>query len=623
MKKLVASFGPYTFPIYYVDQQSYVEKVFSRISAENLSLDIETAKKPEWREHKEAGLCPYLSYIRLIQVYDGEAAYVFDLHKVKLKSLKQFLQSKNFVGHNSIFEIKHLTHNGIPNVNIGCTMLMSSMITTAEHSPFDPDEEEQAALEEEPDGVSQYKRKGHSLEAVSGRYLNIRLPKDQQTSDWSAPTLSTEQLIYAGADAFVTYKLGKILIKKIHALKMERHYELLKKTQHVVAEMELSGQSVDWELHESLVEQWDEKRADAQRAGYGYFKDVNLNSTKQMGEWVKYHFRNDPEILSRWPKTAKGAYSFNAFSLANFKQIAPIKHLLEYKEYAKLVSTYGEGLAKLKHPVTGKLHSSFTLSQTATGRMSSRKPNAQNYPRDKEFRKVFVASPGKKLVVADWSQIELRLQAEFSRDPVMLRVYKEGRDIYKVMAASLLGKKVDEITDEERQTGKIIMLALGYGMGAPKLEDQAWKQYGVRINGARSHAAYRKTFKKYIEWCDYQREKAEQLGYGRSVYGKIRRMASKEIYTKAPNFQVQGGAAELLMISLNALYKELDSDSRIVSTVHDELLVECPDNKKSIDHTIQAVEYCMNGAMKYMFPNAASFQVATAKAGNNWAEAKG
>lgn len=624
MRKLTAKFGDFEFPVLSITQSSEAEKAIRKISetSGSLGLDIETAKITQYKDHSRAGLCPHLSYIRLLQIYDGKQVWVFDLQNIQLSLFKNLLSTRNFIGHNAKFELLFLTHFGIPNVDTGCSMLMSQLITNAEISPFDPDPEEENMLEEEPDGLAKYKRTEHSLEAVSGRHLGIKLDKKYQKGPWEGE-LTSEMLIYAGADAFVTYKIGKLLYPKIITYKMEKHYKLLKATQHAVVEMELEGIGVDWEKHSNLVEKWDDKRADAQRKTYPYFKDTNLSSSKQMCVWLERYFRREPDVLKRWPKTPKGAYSFNAMSLSNFKQVEPIKHLLEYKEYQKLVSTYGEGISKLKHPKTSRLHSSFIIGETRTGRMSSREPNGQNFPRDPDFRSLFIPKKGCVLIVSDLSQIELRAQAELSGDPVMKKVYKEGKDIYKVMAASLLRKTVDKVTDEERQTGKIIMLAMGFGMGPPRLEDQAWKQYGVRIDGKQSHAMYRNTFKHYISWCDKQRDKVRQLGYGRTVLGKMRRMVPDEQYTRAVNFPVQGSCAEVMMIALCKARRLLQGTSgKLVSSVHDEVLIECSDNKTEVKNTIQAVEEAMNGAFEYIFPKASSLKVAAAHAGRNWLEAK-
>lgn len=927
MKKLRVQFGDYEFPIYVIRDAEDADRVLSKLLEKDqcFGLDIETFKKAEFKDHKQAGLCPFLSGIRLVQIYDGNSAYVFDLFKIgSVRKLYRFLSTKNFVAHNALFEIKHLTFNCVEKPDVGCSMLMAQMISTAESSPYDPDPEEEAMLEEEPDGLSRYRKKGHGLKDCAGKYLGFVPEKDLQVSDWGAPELSSEQYIYAGADAFITYELGMLLYQKILDYKMQKHYKLLKAAQYTVAEMELTGFPVDWNAHQKLIDRWDEAHGQAIRDCYPYFRDLNLNSSKQMGEWVAKYFKRQPDVLERWPKTPKGAYSFNATAVANFKELPPIKALLTFKEYDKLLNTYGDSLREKKHPITGRIHPSYTLGETRTGRLSSRNPNCfsgdtevltkagwirfddyegaavaqfdpmsnsitfvlptkvhkypasklvhihtrhidlcvtpdhdclvqtrrsgvwkkfpaaelpedhvqyhasffngeeevppmllrlivatqadgswaagdidfgftkrrkyerllwlldslnasysdysnerrfrikvkkssvteliyrylgdekifgwwvlnfsasslqvfsdelmywdglvtrrcnygsvkkinvdvvqtvfaltnrrarqriykygggkahyqvdvaqrrhgsmttnrtitelpgehivycvsvpssnllvrrngkicitgncQNFPRDMEFRSIFgLPKEGStRLVVADFSQIELRIQAELSRDPVMLKVYKEKDDIYKVMASSLLKKPVSKIDKDERQTGKVIVLGLGYGMGGNKLAMQAKAQYGITLDGKRAHGAYHSTFKVYSGYCKQVRDRALQLGYARTVLGKMRRLAPDEVFTRAPNFIVQGSAAELMMASLCFLKRELPSDCRLVGTIHDELIVECPKSRQT--QTIRYVEEAMSEAMEYMFPKAVTFDVADAHSGLNWAEAKG
>lgn len=628
MKKIRSSFGEFEVTNYYITDPAEAKQVASRLASARWvsgGLDIETAKIPKYKEHKNAGLDPYLSKIRLIQVYDGDAVYIFDMFKVPLETLKDLLYAKNWVAHYGIFEISHFTYNGFRDLDIGCSKIISQLIWNAEHSPYDPEPEEKELLEEEPDGMSKYRHNGHSLEDCCGRHFGIRLDKTLQTSDWGSPELSNAQIIYAGADAFMTFKLAKKMFPKLLGYKMERHYRLEKDMQHVVSSMQLNGFPVDWKLHEKFVNRWDEEQGQAHRDCYGYFGKTNIKSTKELEAWARHYFRKDPDILATWTKTPGGKngvkkLSFNATSLERLKGHKPIAHLIKYKEYSKLLDTYGESWAENRHPVTGRVHCEFTLAETRTGRLSSRKPNLQQWPRG-ESRSIFTPGDGNLLVVADFSQIEVRIQAAMSNDPVLNKIFREDRDMYCEFGTAFYGRPIVKGVDkDERDFSKEAQLAFSYGMGAPTFCVRAGLALGKVIPielGKKAKALYYRRYGKYIEWCDVIRHKCKDLGYARTVLGKVRHLNPDEVYTKGPNTYIQGSAAELTKIALVEIRKK---GAALCNTAHDEALAVC--RRGDQEEVIDIVNNAMNGAMKYMFPKAVSHEVAEAVAADSWYAAK-
>jgi len=625
MKSIYTECGPFQYPNYIVEEKDYGKALRQLITKAppTCGLDIETAKRPKYKDHPRAGLDPYLSQIRLLQIYDGERVWIFDLFKIKtgLKDFGPFLRSRKFYAHYALFEIQHLAHAGFPDLDIGCSMILDQLIYNADNAGVVLEESDEEYFEENPEGVARYKANNHSLAGVTNRLFKFELDKQLQTSDWSKPELSKEQYVYAGSDAVLTYHIAKILSKKVKEYGMWPHYSLLKKSQHALSDMQLNGMPVDSKLHTELIEQWDDKRGEAQRKCYGYFKDTNLNSSPQMEKWLENYLKKDPELLARWPKTPKGKYSFNAAAIADFSHLDPIKYLLQYKQWQKLVSTYGVSIQEMMHPVTGRLHTEFTLSETRTGRMSSRRPNLQNQPTDSGLREIFAVSKGSSLIVADFSQIELRIQSELSRDPVMRKVYKENGDIYITLAEQFFKKKIDkEKNPEERKFGKVVMLALGYGMGATMLVKRS-RMAGVKLPDndiVRAHASYRKLFQRYISWCDETRAEAAQLGYARTMLGKMRRIAADKVYTQAPNLRVQGSAAELMLLAVCRIRKNLGSRGKLLCVVHDELLCECPN--ANAEEVSKIVKDGMCWAMEYLFPRAVSFDVTQPKICRHWAE---
>lgn len=626
--------------VYFTDKVEAAAAIKNIPTDRLLGIDLETAKHEDHLEHPQAGLCPHLSSIRLVQIYDDvkKVSYVFDIWSVKLDLLRNLFSKGRFVAHYAVFEIKHLTHAGFPDMNIGCSMLLSQMTDQAEHSPFEvPEEEIEDEEDEDQTGLSRYKKKSHGLDALTQRLFGVRVEKLQQKSDWNKPVLDVEQITYAGLDAVLTYKCATELAKKLVQHKMGKAYQLVKDMQHVVARMELNGLPVDWKYHEKLIAEWGEKSEAAKKKCKPFFGDTNMGSGKQMNEWLLKYLKKDPITLARWPRTNKckcekiggklvrpcecGApFAFGKTQVTPFKHLPAIDALLEYKKWAKLISTYGESLVTKRHPITDCIHPSYVLGDTRTGRLSSKNPNAQNFPREVEFRNIFCAPKGYVLVVSDFSQIELRLQAEFSQDPIMLKAYKDDEDIYKKMASFMFGVPPEKVDKKQRFAGKTVMLALGYGMGPTKLEmyaNNAGAEKHPSSFWMKAHKTYHTTFRVYSQWCEKMRARAKQLGYIETLMGKRRKLTEGEIYTAGPNTVIQGTAAEL-MKRASIICKE--KKGNLIGNFHDEILLIAKEKEADKAKTILADS--MNQAMKELFPKAASLHVADAAYAARWGEAK-
>lgn len=646
-------FHIWEFKAYYItDTYEAIEAVEKLSEFEGTKgLDIETAKLPAWVEHEQAGLCPLLSKIRLIQIYTGEnEVYVFDLFKVDIAIFEEFLLNNKFCSHSSIFEIKHLTHAGFPEMEIGCSLLLSQLVHGAEYPSYElvklPGEtRDEDEIEDDQTGLAKYKKASHSLDAVVQRLFGVKVEKQEQLSDWGTPELTVSQINYAALDALLTLECAKALVPRLKKYKMEKIYKLQKDMQHVIAKIELTGMPVDWEYHAELVAKWKIESALALEKCKPYFGKINMRSTKQMNSWLKEYLKDDQKTLSLWPRTDRckcntnygtlpckcgASFTFNKSAIAAYRKLPAIAVLLEYKKYATLLSTFGESLAAQKHPITGRLHTSLTLGMTATGRLSSRRPNLQNMPRDKEFRNMFKALPGYVLVVSDFAQIETRIQAEFSRDPFMCGVFERGEDFYEQMASSVLGYNIaplkfanEKLWKELRNAaGKVTGLGLSYGMGARKLGRYA---LGLGIDKPQSfwdaaYKGYYKSVSKYIDWCNAVRVRAEKLGYIETLYGKRRKIAVNERYTAPPNTCVQGTSSELMQDSM------LECDKRIVTTkiemvctVHDELVLHAP--VELADFAKECLEESMNFSMRKLFPRHKK-RVADAAYGDRWGNVK-
>jgi DNA polymerase I-like protein with 3'-5' exonuclease and polymerase domains len=503
-------------------------------------------------------------------------------------------------------------------------MIQALLIDRAERSPFEPDEEDEDEVEEDDTRV---KTQGFGLHALSVKYLNFPLKKEYQASGWDAAELEPERLAYAAIDAVVCKRLHETMNALITKYGMQTIYKLSNLMVPVIAEMEATGMSIDHQKHAELIEKWTAELAERKRDTDYHFPEVNLNSPKQLGRWVE---KNMPDEVDNWPRSKKGSLSFGRPAIAHLRTYKSIDALLNYKKVAKLLSTYGVSLRDFIHPFSGRIHPSYSLAETRTGRLSSSHPNGQNFPKDKDFRSMFVAPKGTSLVIFDLNQIEIRVAAELSRDKVMLSAFNDGVDLHRLIVSRMTGKPVSEMADDgpERKLGKTCNFGLQFGMGGEKLAKQVAYQIGYPMTveeGWHAKNTYDDLYIGYTNWGETQRLKCTERGYVTTPLGKRRKLAEGEIYTKALNCPVQGGAAEVLMCSLVALFHSirkhgLQKHIRIAATIHDEiwLLVQEGYEQRAAD----LLQTAMVNGMLHVFPKANVKKLSAGGFGKRWSECK-
>ena len=390
----------------------------------------------------------------------------------------------------------------------------------------------------------------------------------------------------------------------------------------VLAEMEKKGFLVDrqalrdfgtvltgrlGELENSIYEQ----------AGHTF----NINSTKQLGV-ILFEEMGIPPV-----KKTKTGYSTSAEVLEKLRWQAPIVDaILEYRQLAKLNSTYVEGLDKVVGP-DGRIHTSFQNTVTATGRLSSAEPNLQNIPvrteLGAEMRKMFPAAPGNVLVDADYSQIELRLLAHIADDRAMQDAFNSGVDIHTVTASQVLDIPPDEVTPAMRRSAKAVNFGIVYGISAFSLS----QDIHVSVQEAKDYMA--RYFNTYSGVARYQKdvvENAKRNGYVSTLLGRRRwvpELKSSNFNQRsfgervALNTPIQGTAADVIKLAMIKVDRRLKAEglaARLVLQVHDELIVECPESEAETVKALLKEE--MEGVMALSVP-----LVADAKAGKTWAEA--
>ena len=314
--------------------------------------------------------------------------------------------------------------------------------------------------------------------------------------------------------------------------------------------------------------------------------------------------------MKKWSRTETGQLQTGAKALARFSNHPMVKPLSRFKGVAKLLSTYSSSYAEHVNPVTGRIHASFRIGGTVSGRFSCNTPNIQNPPRDKSFRALFCAPPEKTLLVADYSQIELRVAALISGDQIMLEAYEKGLDLHKKTAAEVSGTPFEEVTKEQRQAAKAINFGLLFGQGAKGLADYAQAKYGVEMTqreAEKARNAFFRTYKGFARWQKKTDRLSKLQQKAITPMGRVRdfRKSSKGYsYTEALNLPIQGGAAEVMLAALARLKENMKGiDFKLVNVIHDEMVIEV----KADDIYLAEVglEVSMIEGMRQIFPTPA------------------
>jgi DNA polymerase-1 len=435
---------------------------------------------------------------------------------------------------------------------------------------------------------------------------------------------------YAAADAVMTLRLMPILkadLKERNAEKLMDDLEI--KLVPVLAQMEEYGVLLDVPFfkvfNEELTGMIFALEEDIYRLAGTRF---NINSTQQLSDVLFKKLALDPPDPSR--KTKSGHYSTSAEILELLRDKHEIvAKILDYREYAKLKSTYVEALPQQINPKTGRVHSSFNQVGTVTGRIASQNPNLQNIPTRTDLgqrvRQGFIAAPGWKLLSVDYSQVELRIVAHIAQDQAMIEAFRRGQDIHATTAAAITGTPLAEVTPKQRRNAKAVNFGLIYGMSAFGLTR------GTDLTLAEAEnfiKAYFREFPGVKAWLDMTRVNAAKNGYVETLLGRRRyfpnlakgsnpQMRQRE-EREAINAPIQGTAADIVklaMIALPEALRKVGLNARMLLQVHDELIFEVPEDE--LERTVPVVKSLMESAMTLDVP-----LVCDARAGDNWRELK-
>jgi DNA polymerase-1 len=393
----------------------------------------------------------------------------------------------------------------------------------------------------------------------------------------------------------------------------------------VLTEMEWTGVRIDTEELAKMSRTLTDRVTALEQQCYDMAGvTFNIGSPMQVGEVLFSRLNIDPKAK----KTKNGAWSTTEEILEKYRHDWPIVDLiLEIRGLRKLLATYVDALPRLINPVTGRIHTTYNQTVTATGRLSSANPNLQNIPirtdEGREIRRAFIASPGNVILSADYSQIELRLMADISGDPVMVQAFLSGEDIHRATAAKIYHLPIEEVSDSQRRNAKTANFGIIYGISAFGLSERL----GIPRSEAKALIeGYLKTYPRVAEYMNEAIQSARDNEYVSTVMGRKRylpeinsRNAVVRGYAErnAINAPLQGSAADIIKIAMINIAREMKArgmKSRMITQVHDELVFDVV--PAELEELTKLVTEKMQGAYKARVPLTVS-----AGTGDNWLEA--
>ena len=455
-------------------------------------------------------LDPYRGRVRLIQLASPDGVSIIDLDRFSdgdlkkteaLAPLRQLLAAARpiKIAHNAKFDAKWVKHAlGVEVGGLFDTLLASQIVSAG-----DTDER-------------------HSLEAVAARYLGETVDKAEQLSDWGGE-LSHAQLEYAARDAAVLPRLREKQIEKLKADALFKCAQLEFECVLPVAALELSGIYLDKERWREQLAVVEKKRAELAEKLQDMLAEESMQGSLFGGPTrldlnIDSHVQLTKALKRRGIEVPDGTRNWKLQPLAE-KHIE-IKTLLEYRTVQKALTSYGENILNEINPVTGRIHADFRQIGAPTGRFSCNNPNVQQVPHSYEYRRCFRAPEGRKLVIADYSQIELRILADFTNDQGFVDAFNSGADLHKVTAAQVFGVPLEEVTKVQRDFAKRLNFGVVYGIGAQRFSMMT----GLTLTDAEDILRrYFATYRQLDTWLRDAAQRAIRERTARTASGRLAR----------------------------------------------------------------------------------------------------
>ena len=531
------------------------------------------------------------------------------LNKEKIiKKLKPILEDKSIkkIGQNIKFDFIILRYQGIEMNSMEDTMLMSYVLDAGKNR--------------------------HNMDTLSEIHLNHKpiafkdiVGSGKKEINFSEVEVN-KAMNYAAEDADITYRLFKIFQKNLKLEKLINIYELFEKPLiKILAEMEINGIKVDSLFLESLSKKFDKKIRKLENDIYKIAnKEFNIGSPKQLGEIIY----NDLKIAVL-KRTKKGSFATSASVLEDlsFKGHKFPKLILDWRQVSKLKNTYTDSLREHINDKTKRVHTSFLLAATTTGRLASSDPNLQNIPikseDGKEIRKAFIAEKGYTLISADYNQIEMRILADLADVKELKKAFKNDEDIHSLTASQVFNIDINKVDQDTRRKAKAINFGIIYGISQYGLA----KQIMVSNNEAESFLkSYFLRFPEIKEYMNSTIKFCRKTGYVNNIFGRrsyISGINDKNYNVRnfqeraAINAPIQGSAAEIMRLAMIRLNKKIkDNKIRMLLQIHDELIFEVPNNEvKNLCKIIQDEMISVKDSDLHSFTTPLTVDINT---GDNW-----
>jgi DNA polymerase-1 len=488
----------------------------------------------------------------------------------------------------------------------------------------------------------------HNLSDLALRYLGLTaksyaelVPKGKTIGDLDIPTVAD----YCGMDAYSTFNLVPKLREELE--KNTVLYKLLLEVEQplepVLAQMEYTGVRINTPYLQELSQQLEVDLAKSEQQVYGIAGEkFNLGSPKQLSQILFEKLK----LSTKSSRKIQTGYSTDAATLEKLQEVDTtgiIDAIIEYRTLSKLKSTYVDSLPTLVRPETQRVHTDFNQTVTSTGRLSSSNPNLQNIPIrtafSRQIRKAFVPEPGWLLITADYSQVELRILAHLSQEPVLVEAYQENEDIHTVTARLIFEK--ENVTSDERRLAKTINFGVIYGMGSLRFS----RSTGVDKADANEFIKrFNNRYPKVFEYLEKVKKQAIAQGYVETILGRrryfeftsnsirkykgnkpedvdLKKLGNLGAYDAgllraAANAPIQGSSADIIKIAMVRLHEVLQNyQARLLLQVHDELVFEVP--PKEWEELQPQIKSLMESAVSLSVP-----LVVDVRAGDNWMETK-
>jgi DNA polymerase I-like protein with 3'-5' exonuclease and polymerase domains len=533
---------------------------------------------PIYFDIETTGLDVFTNKVTLIQILqDNKIRLIRDITPEKITEIKLLLESNLVVGQNLKFDLKFMKyHFGIEPQNIFDTYIAELVISG---------------------GLKARTKGAVSLKALAQQYIGIEMKKDKElrTSFDDAFTtdsqdLTYEQIEYAAMDVAVLPDIYTKQMKMLEAYNLLQIYNTEIKCIPAVIWLELSGLPIDIEKLNELRILTEAKILEAENKIKQIFVEKGLKQNTLFGEEaIDVNLNSPKELLNALNMIGISVASTGDDVLAMINQ--PIGQFLrDHRTAQKLLGSFINAYPDHINKVTGRIHPSFNQYGANTGRFSSNNPNMQQVPHEKEIRSIFKAPEGSKIVTADYSQIELRIIAEVSREPQFVQIYKNNGDLHKRTASMVLGKPESEITKEERHQAKAINFGFAYGLGGSSFQKKAKNDYGVDIPIEKAMETRAKFFSSYPVLDRYLKDIGLKAAQDQQITNKAGRIVKFDLHLEkwqyenmGKNTPIQSLSADITKTAMGKLYTALKPfNVKLINTVHDELVFEIKDENVEV-----------------------------------------